>query len=124
MALELPRLSARLEEVRSGIAALARSRERVQAQMTALEQLAEKLGRQAARAWQMGRDDLAQVALARQHEAESQHAELAVQLGQLLGEEAKLASEARRLQARKARILWFGLQRQDGEDAFDRNDRP
>ena len=44
MGQELPRLAARLEEVRSGIAALARSRERVQAQITVLEQQEAKLG--------------------------------------------------------------------------------
>ncbi len=66
----------------------------------------------------MGREDLARAALARQREAESQRTELAVQLDQLLGEEAKLTIAAQRLQARKARIYWFGLQDEDREDAF------
>ena len=121
---ELPRLTARLEEVRSGIAARAQSRERVQAQITVLEQQEAKLGGQAAKARQMGREDLARAALARQREAESQRTELAVQLDQLLGEEVKLTIAARRLQAGKARIYWFGVQDQDQDDAFDTNVRP
>ncbi len=124
MGQELPRLAARLEKVRSGIAAVARSRERVQAQITDLEQQEAKLGGQAAKARQMGREDLARKALARQREAESQRTELAFQLDQLLGEEVKLTTAAQRLQARKARIYWFGLQDEDREDAFDTNVRP
>ena len=58
MGQKLPRLAARLEEVRSGIAALAQSRERVQAQIAVLEQQGAKLGGQAAKARQMGRKDL------------------------------------------------------------------
>ena len=124
MGQELPRLAARLEKMRSGIAALAQSRERVQAQITALEQQEAKLGGQAAKARHMGREDLARAALARRREAESQRTELAVQLDQLLGEEAKLTIAAQRLQARKARIYWFGLQDQDREDAVDTDVRP
>ena len=124
MGQELPRLTARLEKVRSGIAALAQSRERVQAQITVLEQQEAKLGGQAAKARQMGREDLARAALAWQREAGSQRTELAVQLDQLLGEEAGLAIAAQRLQARKAWIYWFGLQDQDREDAFDTNVGP
>jgi phage shock protein A len=124
MGQELPRLAARLEEVRSGIAALAQSRERVQAQITVLEQQEAKLGGQAAKARQMGREDLARAALARQREAEGQRTELAFQLDQLLGEELKLTIAAQRFQARKARIYWFGLQDEDREDAFDTNVRP
>jgi phage shock protein A len=121
---ELPRLAARLEKVRSGIAALAQSRELVQAQITALEQQEAKLEGQAAKARQMGREDLAGAALARRREAGSQRTELAVQLDQLLGEEARRTVVAQRLQARKTRIYWFGLQDQDREDAFDTNFRP
>ena len=124
MGQELPRLTARLEEVRAGIAALAQSRERVQAQITVLEQQEAKLGGQAAKARQMGREDLARAALARQREAESQRTELASQLDQLRGEEVKLTIAAQRLQATKARIYWFGLQDEDREDAFDTNVRP
>ncbi len=121
---ELPRLTARLEKMRSGIAALAQSRERVQAQITVLEQQEAKLGGQAAKARQMGREDLARAALARQREAGSQRTELAFQLDQLLGEEVKFTIAAQRLRARKARIYWFGLQDEDREDAFDTNVRP
>ena len=124
MAQELPRLAARLEKARSDIAALAQLRERVQAQMTVLEQQEAKLGRQAVTARQFGREDLTHVALARQQEAQSQRAELAVQLGQLLGEEARLTIAAQQLQARKARIYWFGLRGQDGEDSLDTDGRP
>jgi len=124
MGQELPRLAARLEKVRSDIAAVARLRERVQAQITGLEQREAKLGGQAAKARQMGREDLARKALARQREAESQRTELAFQLDQLLGEEVKLTTAAQRSQARKARIYWFGLQVEDREDAFDTNVRP
>jgi len=121
---ELPRLSARLEEVRSLIAALGQSREHIKAQITVLERQQAKLGGQAAKARQMGREDLARAALARQRETESRRTELAFQLDQLLGEEAKLTIAAQRLQARKARIYWFGLQDEDREDAFDTNVRP
>jgi phage shock protein A len=124
MAQELSRLAARLEEARSGIAELARSRERVQAQMTALEQQEAKLRQQATVARQFGREDLAHKARTRQQEVQSQRAELAVQLGQLLDEEAKLTIAAQRLQARKARIYWSGLQGQDGGDPFDATGRP
>ena len=124
MAQELSRLAARLAETRSGIAGLARSRERIQAQMTALEQQEANLGRQAAVARRFGREDLAQVARARQQEAQSQREELAAQLGQLLDAEAKLTIAAQRLQARRARIYWSGLQAQGGGDPFDASGRP
>jgi phage shock protein A len=124
MAQELSRLAARLEEARSGIAELARSRERVQAQMTALEQQEAKLGQQATVARQFGREDLAHKARTRQQEVQSQRAELAAQLGQLLDEEAKLTIAAQRLQARKARIYRSGLQAQDEGDPFDATGRP
>jgi hypothetical protein len=72
----------------------------------------------------MGREDLAHVALARLQEAQSQRAGLHDQLGRLLGEEARLTIAAQRLQARKARIYWFGLKSQDGEDSLDTGGRP
>ena len=124
MAQELSRLAARLEAARSGIAGLAQSRERVRAQMTALEQQEAKLGRQAAVARQFGREDIGHAARARQQEAQRERAELAVQLGQLLDEEAKLTIAAQQLQARKARIYWSGLHAQDGGDPFDASGRP
>ena len=124
MAQELSRLAARLEEARSGIAGLAQSRARVQAQMTALKQQEAKLGQQAAVALRFGREDLADVARDRQQEAQSQRGELAVQLSRLLDEEAELTIAAQRLQARKARIYWSALQAWDGGDPFDARGRP
>ena len=61
------------------------------------------------------------MALTRQRAAQSQRAELH---DQLLGEEARLTIAAQRLQARKARIYWFGLQGQDGKDSLDTGGRP
>lgn len=110
MTQDLPELTARLTQTRLAIAALTRSRERVQAQITALEQQAAKLEHQAAVARTLGRDDLARAAQARQQDTQSQRAELAVQLGQLLDEEAKLTIAAERLQARKTRIYWSALE--------------
>ena len=124
MAQELPRLSARLEKARSEIAALAQSRQSIQAQMTVLEQQVAKLGQQAAKARQLGREDLAHVALAQQQEARSQRAGLHDQVDQMLGEEARLTIAAQRVQARRARIYWFGLQGQDGEDSVETGGRP
>jgi phage shock protein A len=111
---ELPRLDDLLRRVRRGIADLELSRGRVRAQITALELQEEKLAAQAAKARQMGREDLAHAALARQREAQGYRAELAVQLDQVLAEEAKLTTGARRLQTKKA-IRQFGLDDQDGE---------
>jgi phage shock protein A len=119
MAQELPRLSARLEKARSVIAELAQSRKRVQAQMTALEQQETKLAQQAVVARKLGREDLALKAKARQQEAQTRRAGLAVQLGQLLDEEAMLTSRAQRLQAARARIYWFGPQNQNSLDRED-----
>ena len=91
--------------------------------MAVLAEQEAKLGQQAAKARQIGREDLAHVALARQQEAQSQRAGLHDQLGHLLGEEARLTSAAQRVQARKARIYWSGLQGQD-EDSLDTGGRP
>jgi hypothetical protein len=91
---------AMLEQVCSGIADLTQSRERVQTHMAALEPMLAKLGSQAGRARQLGREDLAQEALSRQNSARSQLADLASQLHQLLDEEAKLTTLAQTLQAR------------------------
>ncbi len=72
----------------------------------------------------IGGEDIAHAAEAGQQEARNQRAELAVQLGQLLAEEAKLAVAVQQLQARKARIYWSGLQGRDGADPFDASGRP
>jgi phage shock protein A len=90
MADKWPKLAELLEQVRSGIADAAQSRERVQESVAALMQAQAKLGRQAETARRFGREDLAQAALARQEAARSQLAALALQYDQLLAEEAKL----------------------------------
>jgi phage shock protein A len=114
MATEWWRLLEQLTRVRYGIADLELSRERVRAQITALEQEEAKLAAQAVKARQMGRDDLAHVALARQQEAAEHRGELAAQVDQILGEEAKLTTAARRLETKKA-LLQFRLDTHDGE---------
>jgi len=104
MADKLPKLAELLEQVRSGIADAARSRERVQESMTALMQAQAKLGQQAETARRFGREDLAQAALAQQEAARSQLAAQALQYDQLLAEEArleaKLTTTAQALQAK------------------------
>jgi phage shock protein A len=96
----LPKLAELLEQLRSGIAGVAQSRERVRESMTALAQAQAKLGQQAETARRFGREDLAQAALARQEAARSQLASLAIQHGQLLAEEASLTTTAQALQAK------------------------
>jgi phage shock protein A len=115
MATELWRLLDQLRRVRFGIADLELSRERVRTRIAALDQEEAKLAAQAVKAREMGRDDLARIALARQQEAAEHRGELANQVDQLLGEEAKLTTAARRLETKKARYQ-FGLDDQDGED--------
>jgi hypothetical protein len=72
--------------------------------MTSLAQAQAKLGQQAETARRIGREDLAQVALARQEAARSQLAALALQHDRLLAEEAglqaKLTTAAQALQAK------------------------
>lgn len=115
MATELSRLEDLLRRVRFGVADLELSRERVQAQITALEQEEAKLAAHADKAREMGREDLVHIALARRQEAEGHRVELAVQLDQVLAEEAKLTIAGQRLQTKKA-LCRFGLDDQDGED--------
>jgi phage shock protein A len=114
MATELWRLLDQLRRVRFGITDLELSRERVRAQIVALDQQEAKLAAQAVKARQMGRDDLARIALARQQEAAEHRGELAAQVDQILGEEAKLDVAARRLETKKA-LYQFGLDDQGGE---------
>ena len=108
------RLDDLLRRTRLGIADHELSRDRVQAQIISLEQEEAKLAAQAVKARQLGREDLAHVALARQQEAAGRRAELAVQLDQVLAEEAKLTVAAQRLRTKKARYQ-FGLDDQAGE---------
>jgi phage shock protein A len=114
MATELWRLLDQLRRVRIGIADLELSRERVRARIAALEQEEAKLAAQAVKARQMGRNDLARIALARQREAAEHRGELVSQVDHIQGEEVKLASAAKRLETKKARYQ-FGLDDQDGE---------
>jgi phage shock protein A len=117
MAEELPTL-AWLEKMRSAIFAIARSRERVQAQIDALEQQKVMFAGQAAEAQQMGREDLVPAALARRQEVEGQLTELALHLSQLLGEEAGLILMEQRLRTRNV-IYWSGLPDRDSGSEFD-----
>jgi len=100
----LPKLAELLEQLRCEVADVAQSRARVQQSMTALAQAQAKLGQQAETARRIGREDLAQVALARQEATRSQLAALALQYDQLLAEEArlqaKLTTAAQALQAK------------------------
>jgi phage shock protein A len=100
----LPKLAELLEQLRSDIADVVQSRERVQESMTPLAQAQAKLGQQAETARPMGREDLAQVALARQDSVRSQLAALGLQHDELLAEqarlEAKLTITAQALQAK------------------------
>jgi phage shock protein A len=114
MTTELWRLLDQLRRVRFGIADLELSRERVLARIAALEQEEAKLAAQAVKARQMGRDDLARIALARQQEAAEHRGELVGQVDHIQGEEVKLASAAQRLETKKA-IYQFGLDDQGGE---------
>ena len=101
---KLPKLAELLEQVRSDIADVASSRERVQESMTPLLRAQAKLGQQAETARRFGREDLARAARARQETARSQLAALGLQYDQLLAEEAgleaKLTITARALRAK------------------------
>jgi phage shock protein A len=89
-----------LERVYSSIADLTQVRDRVQAQIAALEQQAARLDQQVGKARQLGREDLAQEALTRRNAVQGQIAEMISQLNQLLAERAKLTTTAQTLQAR------------------------
>ena len=89
-----------LERMFSGIADLTQSRDRVQAQIAALEQSTAKLEQQVGKARQFGREDLAQQALTRVNLSQSQIVGLKSQLDQLVAERAKLTTAAQTLQAK------------------------
>jgi phage shock protein A len=89
----LPKLAEVLERVRSEIADVVQSRERVQESMTPLLRAQAKLGQQAETARRLGREDLALVALARQESVRSQVAALGLQYDELLAEEARLEAK-------------------------------
>jgi phage shock protein A len=105
---ELLRLNDMLRRTRRGVADCELSRARVRARIAGLEQEEAKLAAQAVKARQMGRDDLARIALARQQEAAEHRGELAAQVDQILGEEAKLTAATRRLETKTA-LRQFGL---------------
>jgi phage shock protein A len=89
-----------LGRVNLGIADLAQSGERVQAQITGLEEQLASLEQQLGQARQFGREDLAQEALTRLNSGQSQIAALKSQLDQVLAERVKLAAAAQTLQAK------------------------
>lgn len=89
-----------LERIYSGITDLTQSRDRTQAQITALEQSQAQLEQQIGKARQFGREDLAQQALTRLNLGRSQMATLKSQLDQLLAERVKLTAMAQTLQAK------------------------
>jgi chromosome segregation ATPase len=89
-----------LDRVYFGITDLTQSRERVQAQITALKEQLAKLEQQIGKARQFGREDLAQEALTRLNSGQSQIATLKSQLDQLLAQRVKLTAAAQTLQAK------------------------
>jgi phage shock protein A len=89
-----------LECVYLRIADMTQSRERVQGQITALEELMAKLEHQISKARQSGREDLAQEALTRLNSGQSQIAALKSQLDQVLAERVKFTAAAQRLQTK------------------------
>ena len=89
-----------LQKVRRGVADVATSRKRVELQANGLTTQADKLTQQAQKALEVGREDLAREALTRRSGIQQQLADLQAQHAQLLGEEEKLTSASRRLQAK------------------------
>lgn len=89
-----------LQKVRRGVADVATSRKRVEMQGQELQQQIDKLGGQAQKALQMGREDLAREALTRKSGLETELADVKAQYDQLAAEEEKLVASQRRLQAK------------------------
>jgi phage shock protein A len=87
-----------LDKVRSGVADVAQSRQRVEEQMADLARQMGKLQMLAPRARQLGREDLAQEALLKRDVAGMQLAQLKEQYEQLLAEETKLIAAMQRLE--------------------------
>jgi phage shock protein A len=90
----------RLEKVRSDIADLAIAREQVETQIGALAEVQLKLRAQQAKAAEMGRADLAELAAGRVRLADEQMSELTARQGALREQIRKLAETAERLEAR------------------------
>ncbi|MGY4721333.1 PspA/IM30 family protein [Naumannella cuiyingiana] len=89
-----------LQKVRRGVADVATSRKRVELQANQLNQQIDKLNNQAKAALEQGREDLAREALTRKSGIQQQLGDLQTQHAQLQGEEEKLVSASRRLQAK------------------------
>ena len=100
MTWERSRQLERLERLHAGLADLAQSRERVLAQITALEGQLGKLEQQLGHVRRFGREDLAQAVLTRLNSGQSQLATLKAQLDQVLAERVKLTVAAQTLQAK------------------------
>ncbi len=93
-------LEGSLERVNAGIAQLTQTRDYVQAQITALEQLRAKLESQVGRARQAGREHQAQEALTRLNSLQSQIDGLKSSVDRLLADRVKLTTMAQMLQAK------------------------
>ncbi len=89
-----------LQKVRRGVADVATSRKRIEVQMSQLSGQADKLQNQAAKALELGREDLAREALTRKSGLANQIGDLQAQHANLQAEEEKLTLAAQRLQAK------------------------
>lgn len=89
-----------VEQVRAGIADVARSREKVRQHMALLAQNNVKLNEQAELARNAGREDLAREALIRRQELENQISVLTIQYERLRDDEQKLNVALQRLEAK------------------------
>lgn len=89
-----------LTKVRRGVADVATSRKRIEVQMSQLASQSDKLQNQAAKALELGREDLAREALTRKSGLANQISDLQTQHANLQSEEEKLTLAAQRLQAK------------------------
>jgi len=89
-----------LTKIRRGVADVATSRKRVELQLDALEQQADRLASQRAAALNAGKHELADQARAREAEVQEQLSELRSQFLILTGDEEKLTAASQRLAAK------------------------
>ncbi len=89
-----------LQKVRRGIADVATSRARVQAQLTRLNEQTSRLDDQARQALSLGREDLARVALTRKSSIDMQAQALAAQVEDLEAQQNRLLDGEARLSAK------------------------
>lgn len=89
-----------LQKVRRGVADVATARKRLELQVSQLNQQSEKLKGQAAKALEMGREDLAREALTRRSGLQTQLSDLQTQHASLQEQEEKLVLASQRLQAK------------------------